>query len=85
MDQNSIGLTYFKNTFPRIGDGPQVRESIQDVKFEDPLSEVKKKKTAWKSFKNITNNVPGDHNAENYRDVVADFVHSKNLRDAIFL
>jgi hypothetical protein len=43
MDQNSIGLTYFKNTFPRIGDGPQVRESIQDVKFEDPLSEVKKK------------------------------------------
>ena len=45
MDQNSVGLMYFKNTFPRIGDvktkegvfvGPQVRELIQNIKFEEP-------------------------------------------------
>jgi len=51
MDQNSVGLMYFKNTFPRTYDAktkegvlvvPQVRELIQNVKFEDPLSEVKK-------------------------------------------
>jgi len=70
MDQNSVGLMYFKNTFPRIGDAknkkgvfvvPQVRELIQNVKFEDPLSEVEK--TAWKSFKTITTCFPGDHKA----------------------
>jgi len=43
MDQNSVGLMYFKNTFSRIGDaktkegvfvGPQVTELIQNVKFK---------------------------------------------------
>jgi hypothetical protein len=42
---------YLKNTFRRISDakikegvivGPQIRELIQDVKFEDQLSEVGK-------------------------------------------
>jgi hypothetical protein len=44
---------YLKNKFPRISDakikervfaGPKIRELIQDVKFEDQLSEVEKKK-----------------------------------------
>jgi hypothetical protein len=51
MDQNSVGFMCFRNTFTRIGDAktkegvfvrPQVRELIQNVKFEDPLSEVEK-------------------------------------------
>jgi hypothetical protein len=55
MDQNSAGFLYFTNTFPRISDakfregvlaGPQIRELIQDVKFEDRLSEMEK--AAWK-------------------------------------
>jgi hypothetical protein len=42
---------YLKNKFPRISDskikegvfvGPQIRELIQDVKFEDRLNEVEK-------------------------------------------
>jgi hypothetical protein len=52
MDQNNVVLMYFRNTFPRISDaktkegefvGPQVRELTQNVKFEDPRIEVKKK------------------------------------------
>jgi hypothetical protein len=61
MDQNSAGFMCLKNTFPRIRDvkikegvfvGSQIRELIQDVKFEDQQSEVEK--AAWKSFKNVT-------------------------------
>jgi hypothetical protein len=52
---------YLKNNFPRISNaeikegvfvGPQIRELIQNVKFEDQLSELEK--AAWKSFKNVT-------------------------------
>jgi hypothetical protein len=91
MDQNNVGLMYSKNTLPRIGDaktkedafvGPQVRELIQNVIFEDPLSEVEK--TAWESFKNNTTSFPGDK-AEHYRDMVADLVQSKKLRGVIYL
>jgi hypothetical protein len=81
MDQNSAGFMYLKNTFPRISDakikagvlvGPQVRELIKDIKFEDQLSELEK--AAWKSFKNVTTNFLGNHKAENYRDMVAHVV-----------
>jgi hypothetical protein len=83
MDQNSAGFRYLKNKFPRISDakskegafvGPQIRELLQDVKYEDQLSEVEN--AAWKSFKNVTTNFCGYHNAENYRGMVADFVPS---------
>jgi len=55
MDQNSAGFMYLKNKFPRISDakikvgifvGPQIRELIQDTKFEDQLYEVEK--APWK-------------------------------------
>jgi hypothetical protein len=51
MEQNSAGFMYLKNKFPRKRDarinegvfvGPQIRESMQDVKFEDQLCEVEK-------------------------------------------
>jgi hypothetical protein len=51
MDQNSAGFTYSKNKFPRVSDakitegvfvGLHIRKLIQDVKFEDRLSEVDK-------------------------------------------
>jgi hypothetical protein len=51
MDQNSAGCMYLKSKFPRTSDakikegvfvGPQGRELIQDVKFENQLSEVEK-------------------------------------------
>jgi hypothetical protein len=32
--------------------GPQIRELMQDKKFEDQVSEMEK--AAWKSFKNVT-------------------------------
>jgi len=34
---------------------------MQDVKFEDQLSEVEK--AAWKSLKNVTTNILGNHKA----------------------
>ncbi|GFG37707.1 hypothetical protein Cfor_11784 [Coptotermes formosanus] len=61
MDQNSTGFMYLENKFPGISNakikegvfvGPQIRELIQNVKFEDQLSEVVK--AAWKSFKSVT-------------------------------
>jgi hypothetical protein len=55
MDQNSAGFMYLKNKCPRISDanikegvffGPQIGELIQDVQYEDQLSEMDK--AAWK-------------------------------------
>jgi hypothetical protein len=51
VDQNGAEFMYLKNKFRRISDakikqevfvGPQIRALIQDVKFEDQLSEVEK-------------------------------------------
>jgi len=51
VDHNSAGFVYLKNRFPKISYakiteqvfvGPQIGELIQDVKFEDQLSEVEK-------------------------------------------
>jgi hypothetical protein len=50
MDQNSAGFMYLKNEFPRISDA-KIKEGVffwtsdkrvQDVKFEDQLSEMEK-------------------------------------------
>ena len=47
MDQNSPGFMCLKIKFPRISDckikegvfvGPQIRELVQEVTFEDPVS-----------------------------------------------
>jgi phosphoenolpyruvate synthase/pyruvate phosphate dikinase len=55
-----------KNKFPRTRDakikekvlvGHQIRQLIQDVKFEDQLSEMAKE--AWKSLKNVATNFGG--------------------------
>ena len=76
MVENSVGFMYLKNTFPRIRDaklregifvGLKIGELIQDVNFEDQLSEVEK--SAWKSFSFLVN-----HKTEYYRDMVADLV-----------
>ena len=83
MAQNSAVFMYLKNKLPRISDakikegvfvGPQIRELIQDVNFEDQLIEVEK--AAWKLFKNVTAKFLGNHKAENCRDMVADLVKS---------
>jgi hypothetical protein len=66
MDQKSAGFMYLRNKFPRKIDacikegvffGPQIRELIQDVKFEDQPNAVGK--TARKSLKNVTMNFGG--------------------------
>jgi hypothetical protein len=73
--QNSTGFVYLKNKFARITDakikeelcvGPQIRQWIQDVKFEDQLIEVEK--AAWKSFENVTTNFLVNQKPENDRD-----------------
>jgi hypothetical protein len=52
MDHNGAGFMCLTNKFPRKSDakikdrvlvGPQIRDLIQDVKFEDQLSEVEKR------------------------------------------
>jgi len=63
MDQNSAGHVYLTNMSPKISNAkikeglfvrPQIREAIQNIKFEDQLSELEK--ATWKSFKNININ-----------------------------
>jgi hypothetical protein len=95
MNQNSAMFMYLKNhvsqdkwCWNRVIEGvfvePQIREWIQDVKFEDQLRAVGRE--AWKSFKNVTTiffgggGGGGDYKGENYRDMVADLVHPANLR-----
>ena len=77
MGQYSTGFMYLKKKFPRTGDAkikegvfvrPQIRELIQDIRFEDQLSEVER--AAWKSFKNVTSNFLGNHKVDNYCDMV---------------
>jgi len=74
---------YFKNKFPRISDakikegvlvGPQIRQSMQDVKFEDQLSEVEK--SARTTLKNTTTYFLVNHKAENHRNTLAEVVQS---------
>jgi len=74
---------YLKNKFPRISDakikegvfvGPQIRQSVQDVKFEDQLNEVEK--SARTTLKNTTTNFFVNHKAENHRNTVAEVVQS---------
>jgi len=53
--------------------GPQMRELIQDRKFEDQLSEVER--AAWKSFKIVTAKFVGNYKAEKCHDImVADLI-----------
>jgi len=56
--------------------GSHARELIQDLKFEDRLSDVEK--AAWKSLKNVTTKFffLANHKAENSHDIVADPVQS---------
>ena len=86
--QNSAAFLYLKNKFPRrsyakIKDGvfvePHMRGLIEDIKFEDQLSEMEDAK--WKSLKNVTTiwgwgGGEGNHFAENYRDTVVDPVQT---------
>lgn len=83
MDQHSDGFLYLKSKFPKVSDaklkegifiGPQIRKLMSDEHFERLLHPVEK--TAWQSFKNVCSNFLGNHKAENYRDIVADFLHS---------
>ena len=41
--------------------GPQIGDLIQNVKFEDQLSEVRK--ATWKLLKNVTTNFLGNNKA----------------------
>jgi hypothetical protein len=81
VDQCSNGFMYLKNKFPRtryakikegVFVGPQIRELIEDIRFEDQLNDVER--AAWKSLKNITSNFWGNHKIENYHDMVADLI-----------
>jgi hypothetical protein len=52
--------------------GPQIRELLQDVTFEDQPGE--EEKAAWKSFKNVASYCLANQTAEHCRNMVADLV-----------
>lgn len=83
MDKLSDGFLYLKSKFPKVSDaklkegifiGPQIRSLIADEHFEGLLNPLEK--AAWQSFKSLCSNFLGNHKAENYRDIVADLLHS---------
>jgi hypothetical protein len=83
IDQNGAGFAYLKETFPRISDakikegilvGPQIRELMQDAKFEEQRTQVGK--AAWSSFKNVTKHFLGNIKAENFQDIVRELLDS---------
>ena len=64
--QNNAGFMYLKNQLPRTIDainkegvfvGPEIIQLIQDIEFENQLSEVEK--VAWKTLKNVTTSFLG--------------------------
>jgi hypothetical protein len=83
IDQNGAGFAYLKETFSRISDakikegifvGPQIRELMQDAKFEEQLTQVEK--IAWSSFKNVTKLFLGNIKAEKFQDIVPELLDS---------
>jgi hypothetical protein len=90
MDKNGTGFMYLKHKFLRLNDakikegifvGPQIRELIKDEQFEEQLNEVGK--AAWQAFKNVTKSFLGNHNAENYHEIVSDLLWPTKLWDVI--
>jgi hypothetical protein len=70
-----------KRKFPGISDAKSKKGHflIQDVKFEDQLSEVAKE--VWKSLKNVTTNILGGNcKAEKCCEMVVDLVQSYKAR-----
>lgn len=51
MDHNGTGFLYLKRKFPKISDA-NMKELIKDLVFEEKYGDLEK--TAWKSFKNVT-------------------------------
>jgi hypothetical protein len=83
MDKNSAGFYYLKERFPHVSDakikegifvGPQIRALTRDEKFEHMLSQVEK--LALRSLKNVVQNVLGNFEASNYRDIVGELLNS---------
>ncbi|UYV64915.1 hypothetical protein LAZ67_3002413 [Cordylochernes scorpioides] len=83
MDRNASGFTYLKQKCSSINVvkieevifvGPQIRELLQDGKFQNSLNEVEA--AAWNYFRNVCNNFLGIVKVENYRDIVNDLLLS---------
>ncbi|UYV78169.1 hypothetical protein LAZ67_16000358 [Cordylochernes scorpioides] len=83
MNSNAAGFAYLKQKFPSISDakikegifvGPQIQELLQEGNFEDSLNEVEA--AAWNYFRNVCKNLFGNLKAENYSDLVNEFLLS---------
>ena len=75
--KNGKGFLYLKEHFPRISEGklkegifigPQIREVMQDKKFDDVLEDSEK--AAWVGFKAVCANFVGNVRAENYQEII---------------
>ncbi|UYV80826.1 hypothetical protein LAZ67_19001886 [Cordylochernes scorpioides] len=83
MDRNASGFAYLKQKCSSISNakikegifvGPQIRELLQDVNFQNSLNEVEA--AAWNSFRNVCKNFLGSVKVENYREIVNDLLLS---------
>jgi len=83
MDRTGRGFEYMRNKFSNLSDakfkegifvGPQIRELIQDKKFDEDLNETER--NAWLSFMRIFKDFFVNHKAVKYQDIVQDLLTS---------
>ena len=77
LDKDVDYFTYFCQAFPwltmeklktGIFDGPQIRQLIRDLEFENSMKEMKLE--AWKAFVLVVKNFLGNNKAREYAEVV---------------
>jgi hypothetical protein len=83
IDKTGRVFEYVRYNFSNVTDakiragifiGPQIRELMQDIEFDEDLNEIER--YAWMSFKRICNDLLGNCKAANYQDVVKDLLTS---------
>jgi len=83
MNQEEAAFTYLWETFPRLSEaklkegifiGPQIRELIKDEFFDTLLQGDEK--AAWDSFKFVVRGILGNRRAQNYEELVNNFLQS---------
>ncbi len=89
LNRNGLGFAYLKEKFPRVSeaklqagifDGPQIRQLMKDVQFDQKLENVEL--DAWLAFKAIVEGFLGNYRSERYEQVVEDLLRSFQILGA---
>jgi hypothetical protein len=83
ITQDEAAFTYLREKFPKLSEaklkegvfiGPQIRDLIKDEYFDRLLQGDET--SAWDSFKSVVNGFLGNRKAQNYEELVNNFLQS---------